>query len=105
MKPDLEFLIFRVLVFGFLMTLVLLTFYLFGTYQSFLDSTLRTLFDLFRAFSWAGLGGALFFQLYLFSGKVRGRSRRFTNLLMLLVFVVLYGLVEFLKTWLYPEVG
>ena len=87
------------------MTLVLLTFYLFGTYQSFLDSTLETLFGLFRAFSWTGMGGALFFQLYLFSGKVRGRSRRFTNLFMLFVFAALYALVEFLKTWLYPGVG
>ncbi|MEI8092901.1 MAG: hypothetical protein WCG80_01675 [Spirochaetales bacterium] len=102
MKVDLEFVFFRLLVFFFLMTIILLTMYLLGTYQSFMDNTLVTLFSAFRFFAWLGLLMSIFSQVLLLSKKAVTVLRRVSNLLILGFFGCLYFLVEFLKAWIYP---
>ncbi len=102
LKVDFPFIYFRLIVFVFVMTLIFFTFYLIGTSQSFLETTLSLLFVWFRYFSWGGLLMAGFFQVFLMLQRQLALAKTLANLVMLILFFFLYVGVEFLKTWLYP---
>jgi len=105
MKVDFLFVYFRLIVFVFVMTLVLFTFYLIGTSQSFLETTLSLLFVWFRSSSWVGVVLAGIFQVFLLFQTQKALGKTLANLLMLMLFLVLYVGVEFLKAWLYPGIA
>jgi hypothetical protein len=73
-----------------------------GTYQSFLDTTLRTLFDLFRLLAWVGTVLSLFFQVLLLTLSPKRRVRRYVNIVLVAAFALIYLTAETLKAWVYP---
>jgi hypothetical protein len=86
----------------FLLSMTVLSLFLVGAAQSFLDSTLKNLFFEVRLLSWCGLlGSGLFLVPFCWN---QGR-RLLAALAMALGFALLFSFVLYWGVWIYPDAG
>ena len=101
MKVSLVALSLRLGLAWFLLSLTVLSLFLVGATQSFLDTTLKHLFLELRFLYWTGLLGSWFLLV-----PVCARRRRLlASLGLSMGFTVVYLVVLFWGAWIYPNVG